>query len=439
MAARYGNLEKLKAMMMAAGCVRIVAKRLATNDNSKQQIYLGSDFKVLNIIPFGEIYEDSSEKNQILKASLAFRWLHPDGSSTPAPNAQLILYPQYPEVRMSGFLLGSKNAPSELMAAREAGRILFLGIDPSGQITAVVVAPEDDLAREFNVFVEGKQDRIFHEIALNAPAADTKAQLTSHLRRIASLEWINSKRLLSDGSIGPCEAPHCGGYTLEAELGIKPNGFSEPDFMGWAVKQHNVNNLERPVSGSPITLMTPEPTGGYYKEKGVEAFLRKYGYADKKGREDRINFGGIYRVGEEAALTKLTLVLDGYDAQKNKLIDATKGITLLDRDKNPAAIWNYTGLIEHWKRKHERAVYVPSIMREEPQRQYRYSNSILFAEGTDFLHFLKSMSLGNVYYDPAVKLEGASTPKPKTKRRSQFRVRLSEIPSLYSRAEKTIL
>jgi len=24
-----------------------------------------------------------------------------------------------------------------------------------------------------------------------------------------------------------------GGYTLEAELGITPNGYSEPDFMGW--------------------------------------------------------------------------------------------------------------------------------------------------------------------------------------------------------------
>ena len=32
---------------------------------------------------------------------------------------------------------------------------------------------------------------------------------------------------------------------------------------------------------------------------GCEAFLRKYGYEDRKGREDRINFGGIFREGKE--------------------------------------------------------------------------------------------------------------------------------------------
>jgi hypothetical protein len=29
---------------------------------------------------------------------------------------------------------------------------------------------------------------------------------------------------------------NCGGYTLEAELGATPNGYSEPDFMGWEIK-----------------------------------------------------------------------------------------------------------------------------------------------------------------------------------------------------------
>jgi hypothetical protein len=42
-----------------------------------------------------------------------------------------------------------------------------------------------------------------------------------------------------------CEAPNCGGYTLEAELGITPNGYSEPDFLGWEVKQFGVANFAR--------------------------------------------------------------------------------------------------------------------------------------------------------------------------------------------------
>jgi hypothetical protein len=432
----YGDLSRLRQFMIANGVTRMVAKRLAKNDNSKQQIYLGSNFEVLNVLPFGEIYEDSSEKQQILKAPLNFRWLQPDGALAPAPGAQLILYPQYPEVRMSGFLQRAVNAPGELMRSRQARRVLFLGIGQGGEITAAVVPPGDALAKEFEAAVAGQGERVFYELAVGVAIEDTKAKLLQELNRITGLGWIRSKRLLGDGSLGPCESSNCGGYTLEAELGVRPNGFSEPDYLGWEVKQHGVTNLDKPVSGGPVTLMTPEPTGGYYKDKGVEAFLRKYGYPDTKGREDRINFGGIFRVGKEVPRTSLTLILDGYDAKKNKLADATKGITLVDRKGNPAAVWHYTGLIDHWKRKHERAVYVPSMMREEPQRAYRYSKQVLLGQGTDFFRFLKAMAGGHVYYDPGIKLEAASSTKPKVKRRSQFRVALSELPSLYERAER---
>lgn len=432
----YVDLFSLKNMMAAAGVRRLVAKRLAPNDNSKNQVYLGGGFEALNTLPFGEIYEDSSEKNQILKAPLNFRWLNPDGTTVNAPSAQLILYPQYPEVRMSGFLKGTKNAPADLMAERTAGRVLFMGIDDNGVITGVVVSPESALAREFEAAVAGQDDRIFYELAITAAAVDTKARLIAELKRISGLGWINSKRLRGDGSLGPCEAPNCGGYTLEAELGVKPNGFSEPDFLGWEVKQHTVTNITKPTSGGPITLMTPEPTGGFYRDKGVEAFLRKYGYADRMGREDRINFGGVYRVGAKVELTGLTMTLDGYDAALGKITDASKGITLVDDKGNHAAVWGYTGLIKHWARKHERAVYIPSLVRNEPQRQYQYSNSVLLGQETDFFRFLRAMSAGQIYYDPGIKLEAASTKAPKTKRRSQFRVRVQDLSRLYKRADR---
>ncbi len=439
MPAIYGNLAHLKERMMAAGVRRLVAKRLAPNDNSKNQVYLGGGFEALNVLPFGEIYEDSSERNQILKAPLNFRWLRPDGTIGTAPNAQLILYPQYPEVRMSGFLKGARDAPNDLMTVRQAGRVMFLGIDDAGAITAAVVPPDDALAQEFEAVVAGQGERVFYEIAIGVAAVDTRVKLLEQLRRIHRLGWINSKRLHGDGSLGPCEAPHCGGYTLEAELGVRPNGFSEPDYLGWEVKQHSVNNIDRPTSGGPITLMTPEPTGGFYKEAGVEAFLRKYGYADRQGREDRINFGGIYRVGVPVELTGLTLELDGYDAATGKLTDSSRGITLRDPEGHAAAVWGYTGLIKHWARKHERAVYVPSLMRAEPLRQYQYGGSVLLGQQTDFFRFLKAMAAGNVYYDPGIKLEAASTDHPRTKRRSQFRVRVKEIPNLYAKAERSVL
>jgi len=46
-----------------------------------------------------------------------------------------------------------------------------------------------------------------------------------------------------------CEAFQCGGYTLEAELGIIPNGKAEPDYLGYEVKQYSVTNLNRITAG----------------------------------------------------------------------------------------------------------------------------------------------------------------------------------------------
>jgi hypothetical protein len=436
--AAYGDLARLRTSMMALGARRLLAKRLAENDNSKNQIYLGSGFEALNVLPFGKLREESSAKNQILKAPLNFRWLLPDGSHSAAPHAQLILYPQYPEVRMSGFLKGSKNAPSDLMTVREAGRVMFLGISDAGIITAVVVGPRDALAAEFEASIAGQTERLFYELTVGVAAEGTRSRLLAELRRIHDLGWINSKKLLPDGGIGPCEASHCGGYTLEAELGIKPNGISEPDYLGWEIKQHNVSNFER-LSGGPVTLMTPEPTGGFYKEYGVEAFLRKYGYADRLGRPDRINFGGTFRVGTPEVKTGLTMLLDGYNAQTGKLTDSSKGITLIDRHGAPAAVWGYSGLIRHWARKHERAAYVPSLKRSEPRRQYRYGRSVLLGQGTDFFRFLNAMSLGYVYYDPGIKLENASSQRPRTKRRSQFRIPVRQLECLYEKADRTEL
>lgn len=439
MRGHFGDLARLRALMAAAGARRLLAKRLASNDNSKNQIYLGSGFEALNIIPFGEIFEDSSDKNQILKAPLAFRWLEPDGRFTPAPDAQIILYPQYPELRMSGFLKRTKGVANELMRSRLAGRVMFLGIGDQGTITGAVVSPDDALAKEFEAVIAGQEDGVFQELALSAAVLDPKTELLAELKRIHELGWIDSKRLTGDGSLAPCEAPNCGGYTLEAELGVKPNGFSEPDFCGWEVKQYNVPDIAKQTGGGSITLMTPEPTGGFYHDKGVEAFLRKYGYPDRRDREDRINFGGVHRVGNRVSLTGLTLVLDGYDAAASKFLDATKGITLLDDKGEAAAVWAYTGLIKHWARKHERAVYVPSASRTEPRRQYHYGGSVLLGQETDFFRFLNAMAAGHVYYDPGIKLEEASSKNPKVKRRSQFRVRVQRLRELYAKAELSSL
>tara|TARA_B100000575_G_scaffold251680_1_gene219201 strand:- start:33 stop:185 length:153 start_codon:yes stop_codon:yes gene_type:complete len=44
------------------------------------------------------------------------------------------------------------------------------------------------------------------------------------------------------------------------------------------------------------------------------------------------------------------------------------------------------------------------------------------------------MAIGNVYYDPGVKLENISA-KPKIKKRSQFRIQSGFLPNLYKKSE----
>ena len=196
------------------------------------------------------------------------------------------------------------------------------------------------------------------------------------------------------------------------------------------MKQHTVSNFGSVEAGT-ITLMTPEPTGGFYRETGVEAFVRKFGYADKRGRADRLNFGGIHKVGARHETTHLTMKLTGYDEANSRITDAAGTISLVSDTGVIAAAWGFSGLLEHWSRKHAKAVYVPSQCRKEPARQYHYGDKVRLAEGTDSLRLLTALFAGAVYYDPGIKLENASTANPTNKRRSQFRIASKNISSLY--------
>jgi hypothetical protein len=427
--ADISSLSQLISIMSDKGCNRILFKSLAENDNSKNQVYFGSGFESINFFPNLQIRPD---KNGLFKAKMNFFWVDGSGNEYPAPGSQLILYPQYPEVRFSGFLTGCKKAPSKLMAARQAGRILFLGIRFDGKVYGYVASPDDSLAKEIITHTELPQVGVFSEIFIvdKALGANPRDTLLKELNRIHLSRWIDSKRLDSNKRLLPCNAPHCGGYTLEAELGIIPNGFSDPDFLGWEVKQHNVRKFESYETGV-LTLMTPEPTGGHYRKKGVEAFIRKYGYPDKAGRPDRLNFGGIHVVNQTHPTTELTMKILGYDFDKGKIIDENGSIALV-KNNDIAAEWYFADLLVHWNRKHNQAVYVPSIKRDSPALQYHYGYLVRLCEGTDFLRLLGAFACGNVYYDPGIKLENASDPdKKKTKRRSQFRIKSKYISSLY--------
>jgi MvaI/BcnI restriction endonuclease family len=431
------NLTQLKALFVQSGARRLFSKTLASNDNSKNQVYFGPGLDALHLFQINQIAPAKSDKGHVFKVSLPFGWLAPCGNVAPAPFAQLILYPQYPEVRFSGFLKGCENAPSELMTVRRQNRILFLGITDSRGVVGYFVDAGSEVANEFESLKLKVAEGVFSELDLPRIPSTSQAreQLLAELGRIHRKGWINSKQLAASGALNPCNAPQCGGFTLEAELGIAKNSKSSPDFMGWEIKQHGVRNLDRLITSDPISLMTPEPDGGYYGENAPADFVRKYGYADKKGIVDRLNFGGRHFVSKRCEISQLCLKLDGYDLVKGRITNPDGCLALISDSGEVAASWSFSKLIKHWSEKHALAVYVPSIRRDEPERQYAYGAKVRLAQKTDAYRLLQAMATGVVFYDPSIKLVNASSSKAACKPRGQFRTISKNISSLYENVE----
>lgn len=425
------SLPQLLDVFRGAGATRVVAKPLAENDNSKQQIYLGGSFQALEVLPFNDIVPDKTLSRPNFKAKLSLAWITPTGNFEPAEHAQLILYPDYPEIRLSGFLKGCAAAPSAHMKPipKEGrrpknswdGRVLFFGITDTGRLLAALSVEHSEASKQFDEQVRaGKLEKtgVLYSLRFEG-VIDTRRSLLDALGDIKQRGWVPSVRMTPNGEIKPYQAKNGGGYTLEAMLNIKPNSRAEPDYLGWEVKAYGTDR---------VTLMTPEPDAGYYGEHGVEAFLRKYGY---RREDDTIYFTGTHRVGQRHQKTGQMLSLEGFDPVKAKIVDVTGGITMQDQRGDIAAVWTYRDLIAHWSRKHANAAYVPYERHDEPEIEYRYLSPALLGVGTDFILYLQAMYAGKVVYDPAPKLTDASTSHSRVKARSQFRISVKQLQVLY--------
>src|SRR5690606_9739489 len=110
----------------------------------------------------------------------------------------------------------------------------------------------------------------------------------------------------------------------------------------------------------------------------------RFGYPDRNGRADRLNFGGIHKGGKPAHhLTGLRLVVDGYDPATSDYL-STGAVLLVDATGTVASGWSFAKLMDHWKAKHAQAAYVPCQQLLTPTRQYRYGCNILLGEGAEF-------------------------------------------------------
>lgn len=402
------------------GATKILFKILAANDNSKNQIYFGSSFDILQMLPLGSIEPDPMKPDR-LKAALKLSWLTADGHVAPAPNAQLILYPQYPEVRFSGFLRGAPTAPSELLRAdaRIPGRVLALAL-AADQAYAATFSPDSAIAHELET-----RSLPYVSVFKLLEVSDSRTVLLQRLAAIHAKGWILSELLHADGSITPCKGTNCGGFTLEAELGISPNSRAAPDFLGWEVKAHSAAGASR------VTLMTPEPTGGMYHAAGAAAFVRRFGHGTETS--NRLDFSGTFRnnVRQNAGLT---LTLKGFD-HLTRRFDPQGAVELVTDHGEVAASWSFSALMNHWTRKHDRASYVPYEKRELARSSFRYGPTVRLGVQTDFTRLLRAMYDGLVIYDPGLNIKNAFEGRPVVKMRSQFRIPLGGLDRLYERFE----
>ena len=427
----FANISSLLKRFSELGAITAFCKPLAENDNSKQQIYLGGSFDVVQTFPFHDVEATENGKNSTYKAKLDFLWID-ETHTERATGAQLILYPQYPEVRLSGFLKGCKNAPSELMRPVPTGqrkfnngldgRVLFFAVTKDEQTLAYLAPAESALANEF---IQKLGDYEKQGVLFNIPlsAKNSKIILLERLAEIRDFGWQPSVKLSKTGELKPYQAKNGGGYTLEALLGVIPNGRSEPDFMGWEIKGY---------SSDRVTLMTPEPTGGIYGENGVKVFVRQFG---KPTGNDTLYFTGLHKAYNKNNSTGLTLIVSGFNSAKKVIENVNGAVELLTESGECAASWSFESLLMKWNKKHAQAAYVPYKSNQIEPPAYQYSNPTLMGEGTNFNLYLSALSAGLVVFDPASKVMNASTLKSTVKARSQFRIPVKKLSNLYQKFE----
>jgi hypothetical protein len=443
--------DSIRRLFVDRGCDVVFRKVLASNDNTKNQIYLGSDLTQVARIPSGPIsvHIGSSMKERapgagIYRAPLDLVWIT-ERDPEPAPEAKLIFYPQYPEVRASGLLRGTRNAPGHLLdpnrAGRTPGRVLLLGVSANSTRIHALLLPAGRSAGETADLEHLSRYGVLDEWrigdASTSSPMDPRSEMLRELRRVHLAGWIPSCRLAATGERIDYTAQNGAGFTLEAELGVTPNGHSAPDFLGWEVKQHSVGSFARPSFGS-VTLFTPEPDGGTYVDEGAAEFVRRWGH-QRSSTHDRIDFTGTHSVDTVNDRTGLALRIDGFDRQ-SATFDPGGRIALVDASGSTCATWSFAKLLGHWKRKHAAAVFVRSERRQPTDHHgrvwYRYGSEVQTCEGASFERLLEGFASGVIRYDPGLHITRRPDGTWQPRKRNQFRVsaRPERIAALYERS-----
>lgn len=404
------TMAELEARLQLLGVSKVVMKRLAdSQDNSQNQFYWQSNLNE-NPLPMGHFVDFKSRSKKTgqeeigFKAALDLEWLTPSGTN-PAPHAQLIYYPQYPETRLGSLLAGAHYAPRSLIASRDVAvpdRLMLLGAAGT-KIVGVVLPPGSPAARALiNLF----GSRPFATWAIVPQTTSITAdELLAELHGVYRLGAV-AGCTVKGNIVVPSSASNAAGTTLETLLGVKPNSRDEPDFHGWELKAH---------SDSRVTLMTPAPTGGAITTLDPEAFMRAFGRKNDTG--SRWDFNGAHRAGLPPggkATTKLAIT-----KTEVRLVHKTQGTVAMS--------WRIADLLTKWSRKHSRAAYVRRT--GSIAHGMTFGPHVQLGEGVDWVWFRQALDNGTIALDPAYNMRVGR--RSMDRESAQFRCYSYELGALY--------
>ena len=423
-----GQVVELARKLSDLGCASAYFKILGPNNNSKQQIYLAGDLRDLNWLPHGEVSQavGSSQKPRsggpILHSAVNFYWLTTDGPEQ-APHAQLIAYPQYPEVRLSGLLRDAPGAPSELLRVdqrgKEAGRVLLLAPWGTSGVIAVLVGPETEIAEHIRQLAEDSNDLIGRWVFDDSRDESTLASFLDDLAGVVGQGWIQGERMRPDRVVVPYNARNAGGYTLEARLGIPSNADPAADVNG-------VGELKQVgrTSGR-LTLMDLPPLKGAFCELAPAEFFKRFGRETLNGR--RMDFTFARSRGH-----RFEYLHGGAD-------DGVFDAFVLWASDTVIGEWPLAHVAGHWTRKHRRTIVVQSEMARDESgfRFFRYLPTVWIHEGARLGRLIEATIAGQLRIDPGCRIERRSDDGwGDVKTRFGFRIAVNHLGGLYEHSEK---
>jgi hypothetical protein len=424
----FASVQEALEALRVKGSDYVLVKLLSdAQDNEKNQIYLGGSSVVFQRVPGKEIQTTSSKSAKKLSKnpnflkiaqSIDFSWVDPHGSYQ-APNTKMIFYPQYPEIRLSGFLNGAKKAPKAIRRAFQGNfgkRYLMLGIAKHNVFGILVTSNQTAGCHALDSLPTWSSSKILRikKLKIGMDSLDG-ARLVREIKKIASTGPHNSVTLEKHGSKPkPFSGWQGGGYTLEALLGIPRNAISAPDKYGFEIKTFNK---------SSITLITTEPDFGIRQSDGLKVFLNRFGW---KGAKDdgSLRFNGRhYLEGKSTARSNLRLTIENWDIANNQPSGTGKPRIRLVNSKNEiAAGWSLDKLTDAWMKKHSGAIYVETSpiksSTEKYPRAYDFKGRLYKCEGTSTVKLIKALLDGIIFLDPGDReLEGGEG-----KKRTQWRL-----------------